>query len=135
LGTIEKEISISGLKTSSQETKSNSVLETNEETKEEAYKDVQEDVTVSESQEIVVDTKIPEALPTKVIQTNNLPESYDTVYNSVKIKNETDFNLSESDLTPDLEFVDKSDIIIFHTHTCEAYTQTEENTYIPSRKL
>ena len=75
------------------------------------------------------------SLPTEVIQANNLPETYNTIYESVKIKNETDFNLSQEILTPDVEFSDKKNIVIFHTHTCESYTQTETNSYIPSRKF
>ena len=75
------------------------------------------------------------SLPTEVIQANNLPETYNTIYESVKIKNETDFNLSQEILTPDVEFSDKKDIVIFHTHTCESYTQTETNSYTPSRKF
>ena len=34
-------------------------------------------------------------------------------------------------LVPDVE-VNKSNIVIFHTHTCESYTATEQNPYTPT---
>jgi len=58
-----------------------------------------------------------------------LEESYTNSYGSVKIKNDTDIKLTESMLTPDYNLKNKKDIIIFHTHTCESYTPTKENTY------
>lgn len=79
--------------------------------------------------EVTSQTEYP--VQTTIIQANNLPENYNTIYNSVKIKNETSFNLSESILTPNVNFSSK-DIIIFHTHTCESYTSTKENSYTPS---
>ena len=72
-------------------------------------------------------------LTTEVISENNISESYNTLYGDVKIKNETSFELTQDILTPDVEFTNKSDIVIFHTHTCESYTPTEENTYVASR--
>ncbi len=74
-------------------------------------------------------------LTTEVISENNISESYNTLYGDVKIKNETSFELTQDILTPDVEFTNKSDIVIFHTHTCESYTPTEENTYVASRQL
>ena len=53
----------------------------------------------------------------------------------IKIKNETNFSLSQEILNPNIDFSNKTNIIIFHTHTCESYTQTKENSYIASRKL
>lgn len=37
--------------------------------------------------------------------------------------------MTQDILTPNVEFSDKKNIIIFHTHTCESYTPTEENNY------
>lgn len=76
-----------------------------------------------------------EPVQTSVIQANNLPENYNTIYQDIKIKNETNFNLSQDILNPNVEFSNKDDIIIFHTHTCESYTPTKENNYVASRKL
>lgn len=74
-------------------------------------------------------------LTTEVISENNISESYNTLYGSVKIKNETSFTLTQDILTPNIEFTNKTDVVIFHTHTCESYTPTEANPYVASRKL
>lgn len=74
-------------------------------------------------------------LQTEVISENNISESYNTLYGSVKIKNETSFVLNNEVLTPNVEFSNKNDVVIFHTHTCESYTQTEANSYVASRKF
>ncbi len=58
-----------------------------------------------------------------------LKESYTNKYGTVKIKNDTDIKLTESILKPDYNVKNKKDILIYHTHTCESYTQTEKNTY------
>lgn len=58
-----------------------------------------------------------------------LKESYTNKYGSVKIKNSTNIKLTESMLKPDYMPENCKDVIIYHTHTCESYTQTEENTY------
>lgn len=69
---------------------------------------------------------------TEVVTENPITESYTDKYNGVKIKNETDFELTNDILnTDDLE-VDMSNIIIFHTHTCESYTSSEQYTYEPT---
>ena len=57
---------------------------------------------------------------------------YTNQYNSVKVKNLTSIKLTESILKPDYEVKNSNDIIIYHTHTCESYTQTEANTYKPT---
>lgn len=79
----------------------------------------------------VIET-IPISLSTEVIKENNLQENYNVEYKSVRIKNETNFNLTQDILTPNIDYSNKSNIIIFHTHTCESYTQTKENSYISS---
>ena len=85
--------------------------------------------------EVIAEEAVPITLPTTVIQSNNLVENYNTIYQDIKIKNETKFNLSQDILNPNVDFLDKSNIIIFHTHTCESYTPTQENLYEASRKL
>lgn len=95
---------------------------------------IAEETELANAEEIIVD-EVPVSLPTKVIQANNLAENYNTIYEDIKIKNETNFNLSQEILNSNIDFSNKTDIIIFHTHTCESYTQTEENEYSASRKL
>ncbi len=71
-------------------------------------------------------------LPTSIISENNLSENYNVTYGNVKIKNESKYTLTEDILTPNVEYTDKNNIVIFHTHTCESYTQTDNNRYTPS---
>ena len=56
---------------------------------------------------------------------NNVPNKYTDDYNGVEIKNGTNYNLTE-DINLDFN---KKDIMIFHTHTCESYTPTEQYSY------
>ena len=124
--TISKEIAISGVKVVEKKKEMQEPQEIIPENPiEESF--VEEN---NEHQEII--EEVPETLPTSVVQTNNLPESYNTLYKDIKIKNETNFNLTQAILTPDIEFSDKKNILIFHTHTCESYTQTQENSYVAS---
>ena len=58
-----------------------------------------------------------------------IKEAYTNSYGSVKIKNETDIKLTEEILKPDYEVKNYKDILIYHTHTCESYTQTNDNKY------
>lgn len=98
----------------------------------EAQKNNQEVVDVSlvsndeiseNAQNLEVQTTNLRDLPTEIISENNLSESYNTLYGSVKIKNETSFELTNEILTPNVEFSNKTDVVIFHTHTCESYTR------------
>lgn len=66
-------------------------------------------------------------LNTEVIE-NNVPEKYTSEYNGVKIRNETDIKLTKEMLTPNVN-VNTENIVIYHTHTCESYTPTENYKY------
>lgn len=69
-------------------------------------------------------------LKTKVISDKNLKETYNAEYNGVKIKNESKYTLTQEILTPNVEYTNKNDILIFHTHTCESYTPTKAKSYL-----
>ena len=73
-----------------------------------------------------------EHAPTNVATTvveNNVPNKYTDSYNGVSIKNGTNYSLTEDILNPNNIDINKNDVIIFHTHTCESYTPTENYTY------
>ena len=72
---------------------------------------------------------------TQIVTQNPIAEKYTREYNGVKIKNETSYELTDDMLNPESLEIDKKDIIIVHTHTCESYTQTENYKYEPSRKF
>ena len=77
-------------------------------------------------------TDVSKILPTQVISENNKVDKFTDTYKSVKIKNESKYQLTEEILTPNIDFSNKKDIIIYHTHTCESYTPTEANNYVAS---
>ena len=62
-------------------------------------------------------------------ETVQIKDSYTNTYGSVTVKNLTDIKLTKEILTPDYNINNKKDILIFHTHTCESYTPTKENSY------
>lgn len=65
---------------------------------------------------------------TEVIE-NAVVNKYTNTYNNVLIKNESNKELTEEILKPDIQLDNLKDILIFHTHTCESYTQSENYTY------
>ncbi len=73
-------------------------------------------------------------IKTEVVTKNPLVDAYTKKYKSVKIKNETNIELSDDILNYDNLKIDKSKIIIFHTHTCESYTSSEKYKYTPTGK-
>lgn len=78
------------------------------------------------------ETKVAEAgTKTEVITNNPITESYNVTYNNVKIKNQTDYVLTEDMLKPDIQIENKN-IILFHTHSCESYTSSEKYPYTPT---
>ena len=85
----------------------------------------------NEEKENKTDENIVEAqtdVKTEVAKTN-VPEKYTSEYNGVKIKNETDnIKLTEDMLKPEVS-VNMKNILIYHTHSCESYTQTENYKY------
>ncbi len=69
---------------------------------------------------------------TSQINENNITPKYNTEYGSVKIKNESSKEINIDILTPNISLENKKDVIIFHTHTCESYTPTEQFNYVAS---
>ena len=95
----------------------------------------QETNTNSEEQKIAQIQEVTTDTNTQVVTQNPIAERYNKEYNGIKIRNETSYELTDDILNPENLDIDKKDIIIFHTHTCESYTQTENYQYEPSRKL
>lgn len=73
------------------------------------------------TQEILVNVE------TQIVTQNPISESFNSEINGVKIKNETSFDISNIMETA-LE-INKNNILIFHTHTCESYTPSEKYQY------
>ena len=68
------------------------------------------------------------SVTTEIVTQNPITENYNVECNGVKIKNETSFNIDNSILNTELN-INKNNILIFHTHTCESYTPTEQYNY------
>ena len=68
---------------------------------------------------------------TEVITNNPVAENYNAQYGNVKIRNQTDYELTQEMLTPDITIENKN-IMIFHTHSCESYTSSELYPYTPT---
>ena len=68
---------------------------------------------------------------TQVITNNPVAENYNAQYGNVKIKNQTDYQLTQEMLTPDITIENKN-VLIFHTHSCESYTASEQYPYTPT---
>ena len=129
--TVVKEIAISEIKVASLN-EEKAVPQNQEESEEKNI--AQEEISSNDEVKVDenIDNSVPHNLKTTVISENNLAENYNTTYKSVKIKNETKFDLTEDVLTPNVQITDNKNIIIFHTHTCESYTPTEANSYVAS---
>lgn len=65
---------------------------------------------------------------TQVVTQNPIKENSNVEIGGVKIKNETDFEINDSIMNTGID-INKENITIFHTHTCESYTPTEQYNY------
>ncbi len=96
--------------------------EPKEKTKEETKKENKEETK----------EKLPDsAMATQIITNNPLKESFNSQYQNIKIKNETEYQLTEEMLTPDVTTKNKN-VILYHTHTCESYTSSDAYPYNPT---
>ncbi len=100
-----------------------------EENKEEKTEETKEN---KENKEENTEEKLQDsAMATQVITNNPLKESFNSQYQNIKIKNETEYQLTEEMLTPDVTTKNKN-VILFHTHTCESYTSSDAYPYTPT---
>ena len=81
-----------------------------------------------------IETKNVETQPvttdvgTQIVTQNPIKENSNVEIGGVKIKNETSFEINNSIMDTGLD-INKKNIVIFHTHTCESYTPTEQYNY------
>lgn len=86
----------------------------------------EEELTIDDKEELANQiADITEDATTQVIAENNIAEKYNTSYKSVKINNQSDYEITEEMLIPNVEITNKKDVLIYHTHTCESYTPSE----------
>ena len=92
-----------------------------QETKENSIESKQEEQQVEE-------LEVSKNVQTEIVTQNPISESYNIEINGVKIKNETSFEINNSILEKN-QNINKENILIFHTHTCESYTPSEQFQY------
>ncbi len=77
------------------------------------------------NENIITDNPVVE-----LIKERNIPESFNLTYSSVKIKNQSDYELNNKNLSfDDLDTLWNKKVLIYHTHTCESYTPSEKFNY------
>lgn len=82
-----------------------------------------DDLTTDDAEELVNKVaKLPENVTTEVVQENNITPKVTSSYGNVQINNQSDYDITEDMLIPNVEITNKKDILIYHTHTCESYT-------------
>jgi len=84
--------------------------------------------TNEQEQQQPISLEVSTDVQTQIVTQNSIAESYNTEINGVKIKNESSFEINNSILETVLN-INKENILIFHTHTCESYTPSEQFQY------
>ena len=85
---------------------------------------------IGEKTDTVDNTNVEEAKAdvTTEILPSSIPDKTSCEIFGVKLRNESDYNLEKEITDLNVDF-NKQDILIFHTHTCESYTPTEQYSY------
>lgn len=67
---------------------------------------------------------------TESVSERNLAENYNFTYGNVRIRNQSDCDITEETCnTSDLNVNNAKTVLIYHTHTCESYTASEKYNY------
>ena len=82
----------------------------------------------NDQKEAIINEETSSNVQTEIVTKNLITESYNVEIDGVKIKNETSFEINNSilDISQD---INKENVLIFHTHTCESYTPSEQYPY------
>lgn len=104
--------------------KMKAVEKSQEENNIEISENVESNITEPQDEE---NTNIEE-IKIETVTQNPIKESSNLEIAGVKIKNETSYEINEEILSNTLE-INKKNIVIFHTHTCESYTPSEAYNY------
>ncbi len=68
---------------------------------------------------------------TEIVTKDPIKDGGNTQLGNVKIKNETNYGLTEDLYTSEIQIENKN-IVLFHTHSCESYTSSEKYPYTPT---
>ena len=69
---------------------------------------------------------------TEIITQNPIKDGSNTQIGNVKIKNETDYQITQDMFDTNDLVIDNKNVILFHTHSCESYTSSEKYPYTPT---
>lgn len=85
-----------------------------------------EELTIDDTEELINKVaELPENVTVENVSENNITPKVTSSYEGVQINNQSDYEITEDMLVPDVEITNKKDILIYHTHTCESYTASE----------
>ena len=85
----------------------------------------EDELTIDDAEELVNQiVELPDNVTVESVSENNITPKVTTSCGSVQINNQSDYELTEDMLVPDVEITNKKDILIYHTHTCESYTSS-----------
>ncbi len=91
--------------------------------------DTEEEGVVAKETETNTQEQVATNVETTPVEENNITPKFNGEYGTVKVKNESNKEITADILTPNIELENKKDVLIFHTHTCESYTATENFNY------
>lgn len=92
--------------------------------------DGEENETIVQNEEKIENIEFADTnVKTETIEQNNIAPKYNITFGTVKVKNESNKEITEETLMPNISLENNKDIIIFHTHTCESYTPSENYNY------
>ena len=100
----------------------------NNEVENEEIKEENQDTENKEQEEVKT---AQTGVETQVVTNNPITESFNVQYGAVKLKNQTQINLTQEILTPNIT-IDNKNVLIFHTHSCESYTASDLFPYTPT---
>lgn len=70
-----------------------------------------------------------ENLETRVISENNIEASFTNSNSDIQVKNQSSYDINDLLGNTNYELKNKNKVIIYHTHTCESYTSSENYSY------
>lgn len=86
----------------------------------------EKELTIDDAEEIAKQIEeIPKDATTEAVEKNNITPKVTGAYGDVKVNNQSDYDITEEMLAPNVEITNKKDILIYHTHTCESYTPSK----------
>lgn len=105
-------------------------IEKTQDTKIEQPNNIAQETIILPEQTIIEQTaEISKTAQTEKVTDRNFEAYSNTIYQTTKIDNQSDYTLTQEMLIPDVELTNKTDVLIYHTHTCESYTPCDTYNY------